>query len=1381
MHGATKTRLVLAARAGMVVAVGALLIAGALWLLQSPPAQAGVLSVDCAAAFQTSEKLLVAVTIENPHAGTVPAPLAGTLKVSVLDSANRVLSTQQLAVKQTELAESYRFEFPRLQRAANDLQLRIEFEKEQYVVPLSKVLLLKAHETAVLASKEWHAGSRAAIRLQVQGAKSLNETVPLGGAEFAVCLVDNEGKKIRLQQGRTDAKGLAAVTVPVPNLPPGQYKVEIHTRSPLGEEKLEQTVQVKAEPKILLVSDKPLYQPGQIIHLRALALRPFDLTPVADSEILFEIQDPKGNKVFKRSVKTSEYGIASVDFQLADEVNMGDYQIRAAIGQHEAKKTVTVKKYVLPKFKVELTTDKKFYLPKETVKAELQCDYFFGKPVAGAAVKVSASTFDVEFKEFARWEGKTDSNGHVKFEIILPDYFVGQPLQRGNALVKFEVTVTDTAEHSETITRTYPVSDQPIRIGLIAEGGRLVPEMENRVFVAAVYPDGSPAADCTVRVWFGERENSGQGKPQAPDKRAEPIAVLKTNAAGLAEFMLTPHKENLRQAFAGPGFADDVGPGIRPIAPGRPGIRPMPSAQPEPQTIELLGGQTITIPGPRLVCDLVAEAEDKQGHRAHTAARLNCELFGENVLLRLDKAVYRAGDTMVVDIRSSAGLPTVYLDIIKSGQVLLSQWLDVKDGKASAKLDLPPTLFGSLEVHAYQMLADGEIIRDSRVIYVQPRDELKIEVSKSQDVFRPGEATSIRFQVTDAAGKPVPAALGVIIVDEAVYALQEMQPGLEKIFFTLQEELLKPRVQIVQPGVPFDQIVRQPVEILPAEQQQIAQVLLAPVRPKPPQRWEVNPVIERRLRIQEQIRTLGEVLWAYIHSHPDCIETDRKTGTTRFKKGILRQAVQQFFGEVDKEILQKLLTTPLGEAVTEEEKLTSLHPGLTAERLAVAYTTQKMAQLFWNVIHWSQQRRQQLFQNGRWTFPEGFLEEAVAIQLFGLGPSGQVRQLNAEQKRQVERQLQDAWGRPIRLVTVEKKQPMAKGSKEPPSSLGFFALVSAGPDGKFGTADDVRLAEPREADYVHLWWLEPGERKALVANYSGNRLTDRLMLRKRRQAGEAAEFLQKAAAARPDFRFFGDAPAARPEAAVAAPLADRGGPKEAAGGAGGGEEGDQPSIYVREYFPETLLWQPQLITDEKGIAHLPLQLADSITTWRLTASASSKGGLLGGTTAPLRVFQDFFVDLDLPRTLTQNDEIAFPVAIYNYLKDSQTVVLTLKQEDWFELTDGQGYERKVDLKPNEVTSVKFRIRAKKIGDLPLTVTARGTQMSDAIKRTVEVLPDGEKIEKSITDRLTGQAIHQVEIPNGIVPDSAKILVKIYPGVMSQVIEGVEGMLRMPFG
>jgi uncharacterized protein YfaS (alpha-2-macroglobulin family) len=164
----------------------------------------------------------------------------------------------------------------------------------------------------------------------------------------------------------------------------------------------------------------------------------------------------------------------------------------------------------------------------------------------------------------------------------------------------------------------------------------------------------------------------------------------------------------------------------------------------------------------------------------------------------------------------------------------------------------------------------------------------------------------------------------------------------------------------------------------------------------------------------------------------------------------------------------------------------------------------------------------------------------------------------------------------------------------------------------------------------------------------------------------------------------------------------------------------------------------------------------------------------------LRVFQDFFVDLDLPVALTQNDEVAFPIAVYNYLKNPQTVILELQPEPWFELMDGANV-RSLDLKPNEVTGVKFRIKAKKIGQQPLTVKAKGSKMSDAIKRSIEVVPDGKKVEQVVSDKLTGKVKQTLTIPEDAIPDASKLIVKLYPGVFSQVLEGTEGMLRMPGG
>ena len=78
------------------------------------------------------------------------------------------------------------------------------------------------------------------------------------------------------------------------------------------------------------------------------------------------------------------FGIAAVDFTLADEVNMGTYTLRAILPQGQAEKKVRVERYVLPKFKTTLTTEKPYYLPGDTVKGSVQADYFFGKPVAGS-------------------------------------------------------------------------------------------------------------------------------------------------------------------------------------------------------------------------------------------------------------------------------------------------------------------------------------------------------------------------------------------------------------------------------------------------------------------------------------------------------------------------------------------------------------------------------------------------------------------------------------------------------------------------------------------------------------------------------------------------------------------------------------------------------------------------------------------------------------------------------------------------------------------------------------------------------------------------------------------------------------------------------------
>ena len=109
--------------------------------------------------------------------------------------------------------------------------------------------------------------------------------------------------------------------------------------------------------------------------------------------------------------------------------------------------------------------------------------------------------------------------------------------------------------------------------------------------------------------------------------------------------------------------------------------------------------------------------------------------------------------------------------------------------------------------------------------------------------------------------------------------------------------------------------------------------------------------------------------------------------------------------------------------------------------------------------------------------------------------------------------------------------------------------------------------------------------------------------------------------------------------------------------------------------------------------------------------------------------------------------------------------------------------KEITVAANDITVVYFRVRAKDFGLHPFKVTAVGSAQSDAIQKDVRVYPNGKQIFFSQSDRLTsGTPVHKtVDIPRDAIPGTQALTVKIYPGILSQVVEGLDGILRMPYG
>ena len=219
---------------------------------------------------------------------------------------------------------------------------------------------------------------------------------------------------------------------------------------------------------------------------------------------------------------------------------------------------------------------------------------------------------------------------------------------------------------------------------------------------------------------------------------------------------------------------------------------------------------------------------------------------------------------------------------------------------------------------------------------------------------------------------------------------------------------------------------------------------------------------------------------------------------------------------------------------------------------------------------------------------------------------------------------------------------------------------------------------------------------------------------------------------------------------------------------------------LREYFPETLVWQPALETDVAGRTELRFKLADNITTWKVSVIGSTVDGMIGTAEKEIRAFQPFFVEHDPPRVLTEGDEIHLPVVLRNYLDKRQTVNLEIKPESWFTMTGADAQSAEVEA--NDATRATFEFRAvSSVKDGKQRITARGNDASDAIEKPVTVHPDGEERVATVGRIFSDRAVVNTDIPADALDGTLGGELKIYPNLMGHVIESIEGIMKRPYG
>jgi uncharacterized protein YfaS (alpha-2-macroglobulin family) len=143
------------------------------------------------------------------------------------------------------------------------------------------------------------------------------------------------------------------------------------------------------------------------------------------------------------------------------------------------------------------------------------------------------------------------------------------------------------------------------------------------------------------------------------------------------------------------------------------------------------------------------------------------------------------------------------------------------------------------------------------------------------------------------------------------------------------------------------------------------------------------------------------------------------------------------------------------------------------------------------------------------------------------------------------------------------------------------------------------------------------------------------------------------------------------------------------------------------------------------------------------------------------------------------------VAIYNYSSSGGDISLKLAEDDWFTMVDDAA-EKSASVDSARVGGSQFTVEAKRIDKFKLTRSAKmklngESSRADIVIREIEVIPNGREQNMVFNSQLENSVQHEIKFPPNAIPDASKIFVRLYPGPLSQIVEGMDKLLQMPFG
>lgn len=1198
----------------------------------------------------------------------------------------------------------------------------------------------------------------------------------------------------------TNAEGYAMLTVP---LDADDEEPSVEVTAWLGDfyQSAQSTRLALAHGDLRIDTDKPLYQPGQTMHVRILARQ---ATGKAQAGEEFELRISRdGDEVYRATLTTSRFGIAGTDWVIPDNAKSGSYQVRVDGPDGDDDRYnpayVSIRRYELPSFRVVTKLDRKFYRPLQKPLIDVSADYLFGKPVAAGRARVTKASDDddQDDPDDAIVQGAL-VNG--RFRATLPVDDVEIPDSAKFVDAHFIAYVTD-ASTNRTEQRKFDVrfSRDPLHIYVAREERR---RDHRRLYVTTYSADGEPVI-AKVNVLLdgkpiatGMSNRLGLARIDAPLVEGD-LTIIARTSDGRSAKADTDYFSNAEIWLGTDRVLYRAGDTIRCQIEAADKIHAafVIAWNDQGRTVFT---KTVTLVAGRAEVSIPYDARFGRGIRIGVASGSNRETYARRVLfpgpstdLTLQatsaRPAYRPGETASIVFKASAeaalGIAIVDQSVferVNTDNAFHRRWFGGED--------LDGTRVSGISVDDLVSIDPGQITEDFQLV-----GELLL-----------GNQTLVNT-LEDFNQEMINRYRGT-----AENALRPLRYALDRAY---EQQLTYPRdanslrrtvdIAALDPwGLPYEphfsthraNDVISFVSAGPDKKLHTGDDFTAMEVPRP---WfgKWDALLHERLDELKSFPLTQEGFLLAIANAGVRFEALRDPWNRPLR-------VEDFYDRENR-VFRIVSGGPNG--------LATKHDDVTVTEFRRPYFDAMETKID-NLLKKTKK------------FPHTDAEFRATLAASGISAAS----------------LQDPWGHPyytdirqqknytnkIRVYTYaeylalpEERQDVLPSKR----TVDFIFLRSSGPDGVKGTYDDFEIAQfARFAEEI----VEPDRPpstgpslkiggtatiEGLVLDTSGAVVANATVVldgiyTKKADANGKYSFrglppgLYQLSVDSPGFqRTVMTQVPARADHVTRVDLELRVGSVSDSVEVTAGAlllQTESTSISsvvrsaagllalstprVRDYFPETLYWQPELITDASGKATINVKLADNITTWHVAAIGSTEDGRITETSTEVRAFQPFLIDLDVPTVLTVGDQIDLPVPIRNYLNSAQKVGVSVTTPPALPLREPVSQPGLIGASSS--TNLLLALRADAATDkAPVRITAIAHDESDALEKPISIHPDGQPQESSVNSLLrSGQTINST-LPSDVIPGSLRSEVKIYPSLLSRVLEAIESLLQKPHG